>query len=144
MQSLEAKINTALDHWLATVVKEGGESIPWSSAQEMYNTIDAIREGDASWQTIKVKYTGPLPSDGPTPRWMHEEYELCFRDLQELLHEQMASSEFDGHFDYVPYKEFDRKGDRTWSNLMSGDWAWTQSVHSFHLPCKFLTYFARI
>ena len=59
LQASESKINRALDLWMAANLKAGGdESIPWSSAEEMYATIDAIQEGNAPWRTITFKYNG--------------------------------------------------------------------------------------
>jgi hypothetical protein len=40
----------------------------------------------------------------------------------------MTCTDFDGHWDYVPYMEFNHTGDRIWTNLMSADWASKQAV----------------
>ena len=45
-----------------------------------------------------------------------------------LLEQQIATSEFDGQAEYVPYWEFDAKGDCIYSNLMSRDWAFCEAV----------------
>ena len=127
LQSSESKINRGLDLCMAATLKcGGGSSPPWPSAQEMYSTINAIQEGNAPWKTIKFKYNGPCP---PTPpKWMLETYELCTWDLRILLHQQLVTTNFSDKIDYVPYRQFNAKGDRTWSNLMSADWAWKQAV----------------
>ena len=127
LQSSEREINKGLDLWLAATLKAGGEtSLPWSSAAEMYATIDAIQEGDSPFQTIQFKYSGPLPPNPPC--WMTETYELCTRDSRTLLHHQLATTDFADKFNYKPYRQFNHKGDRVWSNLMSGDWAWKEAV----------------
>jgi Plavaka transposase len=59
---------------------------------------------------------------------MEETYELNTRDALFLLEQQIATSEFDGQIEYVPYQEFDTNGDRIYSNLMSGDWAFPEAV----------------
>jgi hypothetical protein len=59
---------------------------------------------------------------------MEETYELNVRNILIVLEQQLATSEFDGNFDYIPYQEFDPQGDRVWSNLMSGQWAYQQAV----------------
>ena len=129
LQSSERKINKGLDLWLATILKLGNDTPPpWSSAQEMYNTIDAIQEGDAPFMTIHIKYSGPIGHN--PPRWMTERYELCTRDSKVLLKHQLATTDFDGAFDTKPYRQFDYKNDRVWSNLMSADWAWSEAVWS--------------
>lgn len=59
---------------------------------------------------------------------MEETYELNVCNILVVLEQQLATSEFDGKFDYIPYQEFDPQGDRVWSNLMSGQWAYQQAV----------------
>jgi hypothetical protein len=126
VQSSARCINKALDMWQAAILRYG-DSVPWKNAQDLYNTIDMIQHGDAPWKVHKVHYTGPLPAGTP-PKWMTETFDLCARDSQVVLHNQLASSEFKGNTNFVPYQQFDRKGRRVWSNLMSADWAWKQAV----------------
>ncbi|PPQ76696.1 hypothetical protein CVT24_010903 [Panaeolus cyanescens] len=124
LQASEQKINKGLDLWLAAKI-ESGDTNPalWSSAQEMYATIDAIQEGNAPFHTISFRYNGPLPSKTP-PRWMTQTYELCMRDAKHLLQNQLNTAEFRDEINLRPYRQFNHKGERVWSNLMSGDWAW--------------------
>jgi hypothetical protein len=129
LQSSEHHINTALDIWAASLC-EFGRSAPWTNAKEMYADIDRIQHGDAPWKTYSIRYTGPLPPGIP-PKWMTQEYQLCTRDVRQLLHHQLGTSAFKDHVDYVPYRQFNHSGGRVWSNLMSGDWAWKQAVHTF-------------
>ncbi|KAH9047251.1 hypothetical protein EDB84DRAFT_1557647 [Lactarius hengduanensis] len=56
-----------------------------------------------------------------------EAYELNTRNILEVIQEQLATSDFKSQFDYVPYKEFNGRGERVWSNLMSGQWASMQA-----------------
>lgn len=102
------------------------EDLPWSSADELYATIDAIQEGDAPWKTISFKYNGPLPNN--PPKWMLETYDLCTRDSRLLLHQQLATADFVDQINYTPYRQFQANGDRVWSNLLSADWSWSQAV----------------
>ena len=60
--------------------------------------------------------------------WMEGTYELNTPNALLLLEQQIATSEFDGQAEYVPYQEFDAKGDHIYSNLMSGDWAFHEVV----------------
>ncbi|KAJ7234268.1 hypothetical protein C8J57DRAFT_1453129 [Mycena rebaudengoi] len=124
-QSSERNIDTALDIWAASVMEFGG-SAPWANATELYAAIDKIRHGDAPWKTYLIRYNGPLPPGTP-PRWMTQEYELCTRDVRQVLHQQLATSAFKDQVDLVPYRQFNHSGSRVWSNLMSGDWAWKQA-----------------
>lgn len=61
---------------------------------------------------------------------MDETYELSVRDVLLLLEKQLATSDFNGHFDTFPFTEFTPEGHRVWSNLMSGDWAYKEGVCS--------------
>lgn len=57
LQASEKKINRGLNLWLAARLEVGNETpLLWSSATEMYATIDAIQEGDAPFETIQFKY----------------------------------------------------------------------------------------
>jgi Plavaka transposase len=129
VQNSESRIDRALHFWLASTIGAGGDAddVPWRSAKGVYRTIDAIKEGSVPWKTATFHYTGPLPSGNP-PKWMVESYDLCFRDLRDVLLDQIASPDLQGHFDYVPYMQFNQKRDRVWSNLMSGAWAWQEAV----------------
>ena len=137
LQASESKINRAIDLWMAASLKAGGNGdLPWSSAEKMYATIDAIQEGDTLWKTITFRYNGPHPAN--PPKRMLETYELCTQDSCCLLHLQLLSTAFKDHINYVPYRQFNTSGDRIWSNLMFADWAWAQTVVSF-VPMNLIT-----
>ena len=102
-------------------------NIPWHSAEDLYKTINSIKAGNTPWKTYKFCYAGPKPS-GPIPQWMEQEYELNAWDALVLIEHQLATSDFDGNFDYAPYQEFGPDGEHVWSNLMSSYWAWKQGV----------------
>lgn len=40
----------------------------------------------------------------------------------------LENPDFDGEFDYAPYIDLDMNGERVWSDVMSGNYAWRQSV----------------
>ena len=40
------------------------------------------------------------------PAWMEETYELNAHDVLHVLEQQLATSDFDGQTDYIPYQEF--------------------------------------
>jgi Plavaka transposase len=126
VQNSVEQINKALDMWQATVLKYG-ENVPWVNAQDLYDTIDQIQLGEAPWKVHKISYQGPRPPGTP-PKWMTETYELCTRNSRLVLQNQLASLEFKGKTNFVPYQQFDGQGRRVWSNLMSADWAWKQAV----------------
>ncbi|KAJ7457137.1 hypothetical protein B0H11DRAFT_2160829 [Mycena galericulata] len=125
LQSSERHINTALDLWAASVTEFGGTA-PWRNAAELYAVIDSIQAGDMPWKTYEMRYTGDLPPGTP-PKWMTQTYEVCTRDLRDVLHHQLESPGFKDHVDMIPYRQFNHGGHRVWSNLMSADWAWKQA-----------------
>ncbi|KAG5634671.1 hypothetical protein H0H81_001138, partial [Sphagnurus paluster] len=60
---------------------------------------------------------------------MEETYELNTRDVLLVLEQQLATSDFNGQTDYIPYQEFDANGDCVYSNLMSGHWAYREAPY---------------
>lgn len=130
LQSSAAEIVEGLNLWSATCIKHSSTvGAPWRNAKEMYATIDSIKTGALPFKTFTFQYTGPKPLT--PPRWMEQVYELNTRDVLEVIREQLATPDFNGHIDYIPYKEFNGKGERVWSNLMSGQWAFMQAVCPF-------------
>ncbi|KAH9993136.1 hypothetical protein BJV74DRAFT_877811 [Russula compacta] len=125
VQSSEGNINKALNMW-ATTVMEFGHNALWKNATQLYQTINNIRHGDMLWKLYHVRYKGPLPAGMP-PKWMTELYDLCMRDSCQVLHHQLATSDFTDKIDVTPYQQFDSEGKWSWSNLMSADWAWKQA-----------------
>lgn len=134
LQSSKSEILEGLDIWRATVVKHTcadltGDEVPWRNADELYETIDTVQAGDAPWKCYQFSYSGPKP---PTPpRWMEQTYELNARDVLHVLEQQLATSDFRDQTTCVPYQEYDPSGNRVYSNLMSGDWAFGQAVSFF-------------
>ncbi len=127
-QSSEGHVNHALELWAAQAAKNHADGdVPWKSANAMYKTIDQVQQGSNPWKTTLFRYQGPLPN---TPlKWMTRSYELVARDIRSVLHTQIACMDFNGHWDYVLFMEFDNNGDRVWTNLMSGEWVAKQVVH---------------
>ncbi|KAK7049380.1 hypothetical protein VNI00_005981 [Paramarasmius palmivorus] len=118
------KINEALDILQAQLEPLGGDA-PFHDAQDLYATIDSIREENTEWTTYEVGYTGPKPEN--PPKWMNETFTLCTRNPRDILLEQLQTEQFNGSFDYTPFRQYNSKGHRTWSNLMSGTWAWKKA-----------------
>jgi hypothetical protein len=106
---------------------EFGGDAPWKDSAELYATIDAIQDGDSPWKLYRIRYKGPRPLGTP-PKWMTETYELCMRDSRHVLHHQLSTVQFKDRFNVAPYRQVNNNGVRTWSNLMSADWAWKQAV----------------
>jgi hypothetical protein len=127
LRAPQKKIGKGLDIWLATKLAAGDHTpLPWSSSADMFTTIDSIQEGNAPFETISFKYNGELPPH--PPRWMTQTYELCTRDARIVVHNQLSTADFKDQFNPRPYRQFNHKGDRIWSNLMSADWVWNEAV----------------
>ncbi|KAG2005024.1 hypothetical protein CC2G_003523 [Coprinopsis cinerea AmutBmut pab1-1] len=129
-KSSAAKINKGLDLWLASRIEMVGSEncgeLPWASAEDLYATIDSINNGSAPFETVHFRYNGPKPPNPPS--WMTDTFELCLRDVREVIHQQMATPDFAHQFNTAPYQEFFvQSGDRVWSNFFSGDWAWREA-----------------
>ncbi|EIW82027.1 hypothetical protein CONPUDRAFT_89505 [Coniophora puteana RWD-64-598 SS2] len=132
-ESSAAKIRSLLDFWNA-VLAPYGATAPWRNKQDLYKTIDAIPNGGIPWKVYKGQYGGPLPPS--PPKWMMETYKLCTRDTRSVLHQQLATADFKNSIHYIPYRHFNKKGQRVFSNLMSGEWAWRQADMLAEDPCN--------
>lgn len=119
-------INRLLDLWAAHVLRFG-EKPPFVNQQDLYATIDSTPFAGALWQAFKCKYTGPRPNVD-VPPWMDEEYEVCFCDARDAVRIILANPSFGHEFDVAPYREYCANGDRRYSQVMSGNWAWRQAV----------------
>jgi hypothetical protein len=148
LQSSEDEIHKGLDIWRATVIKHisqhGSEpavsdDIPWRNAKDLHATIDSIKAGALRWRTWKFRYTGAKPQTPPL--WMDATYELNARDVLEVIEQQLLTTEFNGKFDYAPYEEYDHKGDRVYSNLMSAIWTNREAVLVSFFEAILFTYF---
>ncbi|KAK7685478.1 hypothetical protein QCA50_011342 [Cerrena zonata] len=127
MKISTANINELLTIWAAKNITEGFEANAsiFENANEMLATIDAIEDGDAPWESFTLRYTGPV--DDTTPAWKRTDYTVYTRNSLTVMQNMLASEDFVNSFDYAPYEEYTAKNKRTWSNLMSGDWAWKQA-----------------
>ncbi|KAL6303589.1 hypothetical protein BKA93DRAFT_817925 [Sparassis latifolia] len=115
-QMSQSKINTLMDLWAASLLPYGADP-PFADYANMYHTIDATPEGGIPWQSFTAAYTGTLP-EGKVPLWMTADYEVWFRDPQAIIKSMLANPDF----------EFTgTAGQRRYSNVMSGHWAWKQA-----------------
>lgn len=118
--------------WAAQIIQCGGDpddEFPWKNAGDLYANIDEIRHGGlAKWASYEVQYHGPLPADGPPPKWMTQKFELCLRNTRDVICQQLACRDFQGRVNFRPYQQFNKSRKRVYSNLVSGDWAWKKAV----------------
>ena len=119
-------IDRLLSIWSATLIPHH-DSPPITDHHDLHLTINAIELGHVPWKSYTVKYNGLCPENSPTPKWMTTEYQLWYRNPQEIIHHILANPELVDGIDCAPYREFKNNNHR-YSNFMSGDWAWRQCV----------------
>jgi Plavaka transposase len=120
-----AQISELMDIW----AQVGKSSPPFANKDDLYDTIDATKIGGVPWQSFSASYAGPMP-DGPVPSWMSAEYDVWYRDPQQVMHEQIANPDLHGQLHYCAKRVF-INGEMQFRDLMEGTWAWDQSVSIF-------------
>ena len=103
----------------------------YENAKHMRDTIDQIPYGGATWYSVSFQYTGPV--DDTSPRWKRDKYIFHYEDALEFAEAMLASPDFDGKFDYIPFEEYvpSRTGQgrvRRFCNQFSGQWAYKKAV----------------
>ena len=133
------KIDNLLELWAATLIPHG-DSPPIANHRDLHRQIDAIEVGDVQWENVDLKYNGPLPETTRPPEWKTASYDIWYRNPRDVVKNLLARPDLEGHIDYAAYKEFNSE-QRQYSNMMSGNWAWEQSVRpcSIFQPAHFLT-----
>ena len=119
------KVNRLLELWAATLVPHGVPP-PITDNTDLLRQIDSIPLGGVPWESFHLNYDGP-PEPIRPPEWKITKYEVWFRNPREVIKGILGNSEFNGHIDYSAYREFEGS-QRHYCNMMSGDWAWKQSV----------------
>ena len=120
------KIDCLLELWAATLVPYGTLP-PFTNHVNLLRQVDSIPLGGVPWESFSLGYKNPPPKSTRPPEWKITEYDVWFRNPCEAIKEILGNSEFDGHIDYSAYREFEHS-QRRYCNMMSGDWAWQQSV----------------
>ncbi|XP_006454911.1 hypothetical protein AGABI2DRAFT_148229 [Agaricus bisporus var. bisporus H97] len=99
-----------------------GDVGPFASASQMYETIDSIQLGDAPW--LHLQAVIPHEQAENAPSWKKKLYDIWYRDPDVVLKQMLENPDFNGEFDYAPYIDLDMNGERVWSGVMSGNYAW--------------------
>jgi hypothetical protein len=120
------KTNRLLELWAATLVPCGVPP-PITDHADLLRQIDSIPLGDVPWETFSLSYDNPPPKSSRPPDWKITEYEVWFRNPREVIKGILSNPELNGHIDYSAYREFE-DSQRQYCHMMSGDWAWRQSV----------------
>jgi hypothetical protein len=124
-------IDALLDIW-ATQLFQHDDHPPFANHQDLYDTLDSTPLADVRWQNFTAEYQGDKPDD-IVPPWMDAKYDVWFRDPLTVVRELVGNPDFDGEFDYTPYREFEPNGERRFQDFFSGDWAWLQAVRLIFL-----------
>lgn len=132
MQASEEDINALLRIEAAKRAFDSGtdgtKGAFFENAQDLYQTIDSIHHGAASWTSFSIAYTGPPDPDTP---WKHVKYPVYTRNSLTVLKNMAASPDLDGKWEYRPYEKYVGENNREFSNLMSGRFAYKQAVSEF-------------
>ena len=134
METSAGNLDHELKIWAAKNILQHGGSAPFQNAQDLLDTIDAIKLGDAPWRSFAIRYTGHL--DEYSPSWKRATYVIHTRNSLTVVNNMVGSADFKGKFDYAAFEEYTGSLTRRWSNVMSGQWAWEKSVSAFHLSEK--------
>jgi hypothetical protein len=118
-------INLLLDLWALNMAKHDDVG-PFSSCEHMYSVIDNIKHGDVPWKSFTTSYAGELVPNAPS--WQLQDYEVWFRDPDVVVQNMLDNPDFHGHFDYIPYVDLDKDGNRRWNEFMSGNFSWRHAV----------------
>lgn len=125
--------NQLFEVWQASMVNAHKDltpaSAPFLDVKDYHAAIDAIKVGDAPWQSFACSYKDDIPEGAP--QWMKAEYEVWYRDPLIVIENMLKNPDFCGEFDFVPYKEYDQHGVRRYGNFLSGEWCWQQAVRTF-------------
>ena len=118
-------INNLLQIWARTLPQD--QDPPFTSKNEMYNAIDNLDLGGAPWKCFTVKYNGEIKEGDVTP-WKHKSFEVWHRDPRVLMHNQLGNRDYADEMDTASKDVRDMDGKRRFSDFMSGNWSWRQSV----------------
>jgi hypothetical protein len=134
IQASKSHVDDILRLWAAHNTAFNNGSAPVAMNQgEVECMIDECTHGECPWEMLTFKYAGPITSR--SPRWKQQEFVVYTRNALAVLESMAASSDFDGKWDYTPFKEYVQENmDRRYSHVMSGRWAWRQAVSSSKAP----------
>ena len=120
-------IDYLMELWAMSMAKHDDLG-PFDSYDHLYATIDATKLGDAPWKCFSATFSGPLGPDAPS--WKLASYQVWYRDPDVVIRNLLDNPDFNGQFDYAPYVQLDKDGNRRWSDFMSGNFSWRHCVRS--------------
>ncbi|KAF8986113.1 hypothetical protein BDQ17DRAFT_1493098 [Cyathus striatus] len=132
IQMSATEINSLMDIWTRLneqdgAVENGASSdAPFSSTNDLYDTIDSITLGDIPWQAFTMQHTGET-IDQNSPSWMTHTYEVWFRDPLSVMESQIGNPDLAREMDFAPKLVKGKDEQRQYCDFMSGNWAWDQA-----------------
>ncbi|KAJ6524384.1 hypothetical protein DFH09DRAFT_1286341 [Mycena vulgaris] len=123
VQMSSKNIDHLLELWALSAMKNEASG-PFQNYQQLYETIDSTKLGDAPWQCFQ---TEPLAVGEDAPEWARRSYEIWYRDPETVVANMLENPDFDGAFDTAPYVHLDSDGKRRWHDFMSANFAWRHS-----------------
>ena len=124
-------INQLLRIWAAkNVIDDTGTEPIYSTYDAMLQQIDDIPWGSAPWYTFKVRWNGPVAPSSPA--WKRTEYLVHAQNPLQVSEIMLGTPDFKGKFHQAAFREFAASGGPCYSDYMSGEWAWKESVRDFY------------
>jgi hypothetical protein len=132
VQMAGSKVSELMDVWASYQqiydLDRATCGLPFSSCQDLYNTIDSTELGDVAWQAFSVEFSEEVLDAAAGPSWKKKSYEVWFRDPLKVAEAQIANKNYGDEIDYAPKQVFSKAKKRQYSDLMTGNWAWEQAV----------------
>ena len=122
---------TKINELLAIMASMYDKDPPFHSHKNLYNTINATTHGASPWKSFFITYSGEMPNNPPL--WMTAKYDVWYRDPKVGLEHQLTNPNFKGEIDYAAKVVIDEDGHQEVCDLMSGQWAFDQSISSSFL-----------
>jgi hypothetical protein len=114
-----------------SIAVTGQDTAPYKDHKHMYNVIDDISLGGASWSSYEINLSGDIDGHDDEP-WARVSYILHAQDTLQVARGMLDNPDFDGHYDTRAYRRHIKNSSGKWerelSDVMSGQWAWRQSV----------------
>ncbi|KAF8132929.1 hypothetical protein EV363DRAFT_1397839 [Boletus edulis] len=132
------QIDTLLDIWAESLHEAGGRPL-FANHRDLYQTIDAVQQGEEKWESFSVKYTGTMDDNDGLAPWMEDTYDVWYRCPRRTIHNLLANPLLTSNMEYRPYQEYDMQtNERQFQDFMSGDWAWDQAdkIAQDHPECE--------
>ncbi|KAK7447095.1 hypothetical protein VKT23_014308 [Stygiomarasmius scandens] len=125
-----------LNLWSLSLAKHGDVG-PFYNHEAIHEAIDSIKQGSAPWCCFVTAPKDNLPDD--VPEWKRTQYEVWYRDPEMVIKNMLDNPEFADEFDTRPYIERTLDGKHRWSDIMSGNYAWTESTEIYKADDSIIT-----